>query len=490
MFTSRGVSGLGQRQQPAQTRALALGLIWLVVFGLLAWLAMMSVLAYIGYGRALMLCAVVVLPAVGLWLVARAGASGGTPLALMVIAIVVLSDTTARGYSSGIDAQSVVKFGVWTAGLLLLFWRWPVVAAAVRHPPTAALLLLSLWAMFTTVYSATPFYTFGAGLSFVGISITAFCFAQDAPERRGLAVITGSLIAALAASLVLYAVAPDQVMTAHENGRSMRLSGVFGSPNNLGVAAALALMMTFLLCLQIGRGGALLLALLALVISGACLYLAGSRTAIFSMLAGVAVVLLSRRPFLAITTLVLLVCSALLFFLVPDARDAMLSLVTRSGSTREVTTFTGRTEIWRYVLSLIEQAPVLGYGFASTKAVIPAGFGGAYGWTTHSAHNMVLQAWVATGLIGLVLLVIAFVALIREHFIRPHPIRDAVTAFVLVQGLMESSVAGPTINMVIFIFLWAAALGPRAALQPRPAYAAYPGQRAWVAGPRSTLTPD
>jgi O-antigen ligase len=454
-----------RRARAHQTTALALGLSWLLVVGVLGWLALMTVLSHLHTTAALMLAAFVLLPAVGLWLVARAGATGGTPLVLMVVAIVVLSDTTARGYASGIDAQSVIKFGIWTAGLLLLFWRWPVVAAALRQPPTAALLLLSVWAMLTAVYSVTPFYTFGAGLSFVGICVTAYCFAADASPRRGLMVVTCSLMAALALSLLLYVLVPSQVMTAHENGRSMRLSGVFGSPNNLGVAAALALLMVFLLCRQLGAGAALVLALLGLVISGACLMLSGSRTAIFSMLAGIAVVVFTRRPLLAVSVITLLFCAGLLFVLAPDAREAMLALVAREGSTREVTTFTGRTDIWRHVWSLIERAPVLGYGFASTKVVIPAGFAGAFGWTTHSAHNMLLQSWVATGLVGLSLLLVAFATLVRAHFTRPHPVRDAVTAFVLVQGLMESSVAGPTINMVVFIFLWATALG----CQPDPA---------------------
>ncbi len=452
----------GARRRPRQAHtALLLGLAWVVAFSLIAWLAMLTILPHQDLRVASMVAAFVFLPAVWLWIVARAGAAGGTPLALIVIAIVALSDTSARGFSTGIDAQSVVKFGIWTSGLLLLFWRWPVIKAASRELPTSALLLLCVWAVLTTTYSATRFYTFGAGLSFLGVCITAIVFAEDTDEKRGLAVIWGALMAALALSLVLYVLVPSQVMTAHENGRSLRLSGAFGSPNNLGVAAALALLLTFLLCRQIGRGAGLALALVGLGVCGACLYLSGSRTAIISMLVGVTVILVSRRPVLAISALASAVGAGLLFLAYPDVRDGMLALVTREGSTREVTTFTGRTEIWRYVFSLIEKAPILGYGFASTKEVIPAGFTGAFGWTTHSAHNMVLQAWVATGLIGLGILLVALLALVRDHFVRPHPVRDAVTAFVLTQGLMEASIAGPTINMLIFVFLWAAALGRR-----------------------------
>ena len=475
------VSGVRRPQRKAPT-ALLLGLAWVVVFSLIAWLAMLTVLPHQDLRVASMVAAFVFLPAVWLWIVARAGAAGGTPLALIVIAIVALSDTSARGFSTGIDAQSVVKFGIWTSGLLLLFWRWPVIKAASREGATAALLLLCVWAVLTTTYSATRFYTFGAGLSFLGVCITAFVFAADTDETRGLAVIWGALMAALALSLVLYVVVPGQVMTAHENGRSLRLSGAFGSPNNLGLAAALALLLSFLLCRQLGRRAGLAVALFALGVCGACLYLSGSRTAIISMLVGVTVILVSRRPVLAISVLAVTVGAGLLFLAFPDVRDGMLALVTREGSTREVTTFTGRTEIWRYVFSLIQKAPILGYGFASTKEVIPAGFTGAFGWTTHSAHNMVLQAWVATGLIGLGILLVALLALVRDHFVRPHPIRDAVTAFVLVQGLMEASIAGPTINMLIFVFLWAAALGR----QPATTANAQPdGARATAANWRS-----
>ena len=465
LAASVGRQPTARRREPRRQAdtALVLGLAWVVGFSLIAWLAMLTILPYQDLRFAVMLSGFVFLPGVWLWIVARAGAVGGAPLALIVIAIVALSDTSARGFSTGIDAQSAVKFGIWTSGLLLLFWRWPVVKAASLRLPTSALLLLCAWAVLTTTYSATPFYTFGAGLSFLGVCVTAIVFAEDCDERRGLAVIWGALMVTLALSLVLYLLVPGQVMTPHENGRSLRLSGAFGSPNNLGLAAALALLLTFLLCRTIGRGAGFALALVGLAVCGACLYLAGSRTAIISMLVGVTVILISRRPLLAISALALAIGAGVLFLAYPDVREGMVALVTREGSTREVTTFTGRTEIWRYVYSLIQKAPILGYGFASTKEVIPAGFTGQFGWTTHSAHNMVLQAWVATGLVGLAILAAAMVSLVREHFIRPHPIRDAMTAFVLTQGLMEASIAGPTINMLIFVFLWAAALGRRPA---------------------------
>ena len=110
---------------------------------------------------------------------------------------------------------------------------------------------------------------------------------------------------------------------------------------------------------------------------------------------------------------------------------------------------------------LIGQAPWLGHGFGSTREVLPAAFQGAFGWTTTSAHNLWLQAWVTVGGIGLLLVLAAQGAWVIEALRRSHPVRDAVLALVLLVGVLEASAMGPSVNLMSFVWMWAAALGLR-----------------------------
>lgn len=378
-----------------------------MVFSLLAWLAMLSVLPYQGYGLAAMLVAFIVLPAVGLWCVAKAGAQGGGYLLLLVLLVLVVSELSLRGASTGIDAQSAFKFAVWVSGLLLLPWRWALVRRATADLPTLALLLFGLWALASTVYSITPVYTLAAALGYLGLWVIAVVFAVTYDADRGLLWVASALLALSVASLLLYAVAPEIAMVAYENATVLRLGGIFGNANQVGAIAALAMLLVFVVWFQKPTRATLTFFFLALPVVAACLLLSQSRSSMLGLAAGILVVVLRRYPVLLLPAVPLGVAFAAVVFAYPDTIDTLIGLVARSGNVAQVTTFTGRTEIWQFVVSAIAKAPVLGYGFASTRELIPAGHAFAFGWTTTSAHNLWLQAWVTTGGIGLLLIVLS-----------------------------------------------------------------------------------
>jgi O-antigen ligase len=284
--------------------------------------------------------------------------------------------------------------------------------------------------------------------------VTASVFAISTGERFGLLVITWSLLAALALSLLLYFVAP-----AMEGGTVLRLSGIFGSPNNLGRAAALAILLAIILAYYLSRWQFILIIGIVSLVSGVCLYLSGSRASTLGLVLGVAVVLMRRRPWWAIITVVLSFCGVLVLILMPELRSDLFSSISRSGRVNEVTTLTGRTEIWSWVLRKILDAPMIGYGFASTREVIPAGYIGSFGWTTTSAHNMWLQVWITTGALGLLFVVLSQVYSIGQFIVRPHLIRDGVLTFIVAIGLFEAGPFGPSVNLLTLVMFWAVALG-------------------------------
>lgn len=446
---------------------LALGLVWAVVFSLLGWLATMSVLAYLSVPTAMYLVGFIVLPAVGLWWVANAGAKGGLFLLVMVAAVILFSDLSLRGSSNRLDAQSAIKFGLWSSGLLLLPWRASVIGLAPRHVPTLVLGLFGLWALAGSVYSITPIYTVAAALAFLGLWMTAVVLATSVDEGPALRWVTATLLSMAAASLVLWAVFPDVAMVLYENSTVLRLGGIFGNANALGGVSALALLLVAIAWFGVPYRGRGWMTLLVLPVCGVCLVMTQSRTAMLGLTAALTVLTLRRWPFPVLPLLVLGGSAAAVLVAYPQAVETLVALIARSGRVEQVTTFTGRTDIWRFVVSAIEQAPVLGYGFASTRELIPAGYSGPYGWTTSSAHNLWLQVWVTTGMVGLAMILTVVLASLRSLVVAPAPLRDGLLVYVLFVGLLEPGPMGPSVNLLTFLWIWATASSLRAGIEAR-----------------------
>ena len=286
----------------------------------------------------------------------------------------------------------------------------------------------------------------------------AVSFASSYDAVRGLLWMTFTLLAMSVASLLLYVAAPEIAMVAYENATVLRLGGIFGNANQVGEIAALGLLLTFVVWFQRPTRATLLLMLLAVPMCAVCLVMSQSRSSILGAGAAIVAVVLRRHPLLLLPTVSIGAALLVVVYAYPDAIDVLIGLVARSGNVTQVTTLTGRTEIWQFVLSAITKAPVLGYGFASTRELIPEGHAFAYGWTTTSAHNLWLQAWVTTGAVGLALVLLNQLASLSALQTRPNPARDAVFVFVISTGLLESGPVGPTVSVLTFVWIWATAL--------------------------------
>lgn len=434
-------------------------------------------------GGAAVAVVVAVIAALGaVALLARATLRGGAALALLAAVVVLATDAAPRGSFAGdLDLQSVGKLALWCSGLVLAAWRWRELAAAARQPASGLIVAFALWGLLSALWSATPAYSAAAALGLLGVWATATLCAQQLSARASAAALAGGLMTAVAISLALGVLAPERALTAMEGGTIQRLSGLFASPNNLGRAAALLLLMMLLALwatlsgtggrVRPRRGLAVLAALAGAALSTAALVLSESRAALGALLLGLAVALappLWRRAraaaWLAALALALLAgVAALALLSSATLRTVALDAVSRTGQLEELTSFTGRTDIWRAVVGLIGEAPWLGHGFASGREVLPAAFQGAWGWTTTSAHNQWLQAWMTTGAVGLGLVLLAQAAWLRAALARPQPLRDGVMTFVLAVGVFEAGALGPSITLLTFAWCWAAARVPAAA---------------------------
>ena len=448
-------------QPPMSTLPLAVGLGWSLPLALAGWAAVMLGLPLDAPRGALLLAAVVV-PALALaWLV-HAGRAGGPALALLPMALLLVSDATLPGArGEGLDVQSAAKLALWLVGLLLAALRWRELVGALRHPPLALMAAFVLWCGLGTLTSATPLYTAAASLALAGIAASAWLCVRLCSLRQLLLALLLGLLLALALSLALWLLAPGLALSPMDGGRVLRLGGVFGSPNILGRAAALALLLAVLAWPLLPRAQALALLLTALLLGGSALVLSDSRGSAAALAVALLAVLLAGRPLWTAALLLAAVASVLTLAIWPDALRGLVAQLSRSGRASEVFSFTGRTDIWSAVTDLIAQSPWLGHGFASTRELLPTAFRGAYGWTTTSAHNLWLQVWVTTGAVGLLLLLALQLTWLRLALRRPHPTREALVVFVLVVGALEASAFGPSVNGLSFIWCLALALGAK-----------------------------
>jgi O-antigen ligase len=410
-------------------------------------------------------------PAVALVALVRAGQGGSGALLLLAAAIAIVSDATWRseagGADVGIDAQSLAKFALWSCGGALALWQRRRLAEALRGGASPWLVALGLWAVLSTAWSPTPVYTLAAALAWLGLWATAAILAGTLAWTVVARALAVSLMFAVAASLLLGVLVPDRALTPMDGGRQLRLSGIFGSPNTLGRAAALLILLAVLGTLGaaapgVGRArSSRLLLALGLVLGVAALVHSQSRTPVLALAVALAAVLAIQRPRLALAAAAAVVSAAvaagLVLLVAPQGAGPLVDLLSRSGNAEELTSFTGRTDIWQAAWRLIEQSPWLGHGFASSREVLPAAYGTALGWSTTSAHNLWLQAALTLGAVGLGLLLLATLAWLRAAWRQPHPGREATILFVLVIGLAEASALGPSVNLMSFMLLWAMA---------------------------------
>ncbi len=308
-------------------------------------------------------------------------------------------DTDSMADATNSGPLRAMYFAMYAGGLYVLALRpWAVVRGLIAQPFLIALLLVAAASFF---WSVTPDQT---ARRVIGITLTTLSGVALGARWRWSTLTeilaTGFAIIVIL-SLLLGALVPSI-------GRMTELfpgawRGVFSEKNGFGGLMAFAFL--------IFAGAALLKPRRALlwwpmaVLALALLLLSTSKTSLVSLMLGVAAlgfVLLVRRggaiaiiaTYAAVVGLVALGAGVVL------APDAFLAILGKDA------TFTGRTKIWAAILRLIDERPMLGYGYGAVwtdtsgwgplaKIVKQAGF------TPQHAHNSWLEQWLGMGLIGL-----------------------------------------------------------------------------------------
>lgn len=340
-----------------------------------------------------------------------------------------------------VDFQVIIKIGLWVtvaAVAILHARRW---IGVLRNPVNLPCALLLIWLLATTLVAPNPAYTAVSAFTILAcVILPAYMFAIF--DRVDLfATMVLSIMMFCAVSIIVYFVLPEfghyVYWVNEERYVSPRLAGIAGSANNMALIAAFGIVVTGLYAREFHQMNRFFVPLSTLL-CGAALLMTNSR----APLAMALIILLSTYIFtwrrlyagLFLVSLAVILLAAIL----PFAQETLLKAVSRSGDIGEVTSFTGRTEIWYGVLKLVEMQPWMGYGYASSVFVLPQ-YVNEIGFTTSHAHNLMLQLLLTSGWIGVILFTLAILGVTLRAIVYRDRVAFAMMVFVLLNGITESS---------------------------------------------------
>lgn len=353
----------------------------------------------------------------------RPSASEALHVALIHVAMGIVVFGPVRlstiGLPGGLDHLWV--FGQIAAAGILTLLHLPTLPAAIRAlrlgDPLLWYLSFAVLSLGSTWWSLDPPNTLVHGTRFV-LTILA-CLAYETRFRTGAAsspllrcLLVASIVK-IALVLGAFLVDPMWVGRADPGTGVYRLTGEtlfqdYGA-SGLYVAwyGAYRALRTTALRARVGW--------LALAVVGAA-YLEMSKTRVSLLLLvigmGVIAFTLMRRSHLVLALLVAIPVAAwIVGDFVASQQEAVYEYATRGENEDSLWTLNGRIPLMLYFLEHVEEQPWFGYGYMAGDRVLMGGFERRYGFTLYIAHDLISNVLIATGAVGMIVLVTGMVLL-------------------------------------------------------------------------------
>ena len=239
-------------------------------------------------------------------------------------------------------------------------------------------------------------------------------------------------------------------------GREFHRMGGLAHPNVLGQMSGVTLILGLLL--QLDQKKFSLVRTIVMFFAAAALVGSLSRTSLLATTMAIAVIFRShifhRRYAMpaivcGVVGIALLIVATMVFDIEAKV-GSKLGLLSKSGDTAELTSATGRTEIWAEVIWLVSERPLVGYGAATSKYLLKD-------YSLHT-HNLVLNVALSTGVLGGIFAFWMCLERVFKLFVTRHPIADALVVFVVVNGLFENVIFSILCGLPTMIWIIALAL--------------------------------
>lgn len=349
---------------------------------------------------------------------------------------------TAIGLVAGSSGNKIVDYGLqivvpWVAVLLLALYVMARPEAQEFRLPRAALWVsvYLAWAGLSIFWSDAPNYAFSAAMWSVW-AVWCFIVVLTMTANK-VSVMMAALWGMVAGGVVsgVYYVAGSGLMPDAQGLRAkdagVNVGSVVSYWNALGASSGIATIAALFLLTRTRGWQKKLLALLVPLLIG-CTVATISKTAITAtIVACLAFLFVDRgQQWLKKAGLVVVVLAGIIVAL-PYAMPSLQHY----GESSDVSTLTGRTELWAQLWGLIGDAPVIGHGFMWIAFHPLAAWAG-------ETHNDILAQLLHFGLIGLAIAALLYWGLARRILSSKGQFRAvaiAMLVFCLVRGLTEGS---------------------------------------------------
>ncbi len=258
--------------------------------------------------------------------------------------------------------------------------------------------------------------------------------------RRFVEITILALLTSLLASWFLYLFMPEYgvqlEITDGDTGEGVLRMGGTSHPNTLaGVAGFLLMIICYLFFEK--RISFLVWAPIVALCLATYVYTqtrVASVAAILSILFAYRMFWVKRKAWPLTFTMIVLSSIGLIWVALGGASGFAAESLTRSGDVNEITSFTGRSDIWEFVIKKIGQSPVVGYGPGVPKLLLDQ-----QGLLLHS-HNVVLQQAFTAGVFAGIFAVMMLLNQLAISLTSKAKIAVMITLFVFMNSLTESFV--------------------------------------------------
>ncbi|WP_158590307.1 O-antigen ligase family protein [Deinococcus sp. RM] len=338
----------------------------------------------------------------------------------MLIAFFAQFSLSSDAFQEGSDAgiQVLMKLGLYfTAGMLALFGLSRNLKIKIDRN-AASLMLVLLWSIIPGIFGPSPAVAFATTVSMIGIYVFIIYATQLFGFNHIFESIYIGLVLMIVVSFATYLAAPATVMMQLWNGE-YRYKGFMGHPNSMGQVSVFTILISLTYFYpRVNKALSKAAVICITIVSTLGLILTDSKTSMVLCIITLSIVpslrlLKSKSSYasklLTVFILISLYSSAIVLTLYKLADETTLASFSRSGNAQEVTTLTGRTEVWQTAISLIAENPLIGYGLRAGQVLLPEVWKGSAIWVPPHSHNMYLEALLATGLVGLLFLIYSII---------------------------------------------------------------------------------
>lgn len=358
----------------------------------------------------------------------------------------------------GMSSQVFVKLGFILLGFALGAWGWwvnPRVRALTTSIPGYALFFLGFWQIASALLSRTVSLTLGiaGAVSYWGALLVIMSGIVYLGARRVVTCLTAGLITFCIGSILFLFISPENAFFSEVmdlTNKVIRFGGL-GHPNTLGRMAILVAVLFVAIGLdrRLPWKWCVPLSLFFFFEAAATL----SRTPLiagFASLAAITIPKISREK--AIYAIGYCAGLAILLLLAMELTIGTNSITakiiakgTKTGDLDEVTTLTGRTEIWAFALELAMERPIFGHGPGATPILMEKKSG--------HAHNALLDPTANLGFPAGAAIIIVFSWLIYCCIRDDNSVYRAGVVFLVVAGISERLLFGTIPDSISYYWL-------------------------------------